>query len=123
YDQAAGPGAGAGDQPPDYRGAWWPAVGYRQCAPGRCRAVHGADRERGGGLMDAEALVCVLADTRTRLRGGPDRRHHMGEGRAFKEALGRRPREGRLRGTKRGDEDEHLEMAVVITDLAKNSDK
>ena len=31
----------------------------RQCAPWRCRAVHGAARERGGGMMDAEALVFV----------------------------------------------------------------
>src|SRR5262249_6183231 len=29
YDQAAGAGAGAGDQPPDYRGTWRPAVGNR----------------------------------------------------------------------------------------------
>ena len=50
--------------------------------------------------MDVEILVCVLADARTRLRGGLDRRHRMGEGRALKDALGRRPWEGRLRGTK-----------------------
>src|SRR5262245_34959774 len=62
YDQAAGAGAGAGDQPSDYRGAWRAAVGDRQCASGRCRAVHAADREGGGGLMDAEALVFVVDD-------------------------------------------------------------
>ena len=44
--------------------------------------------------MDVEVLVCVLADARTRLRGGLDRRHRVGEGRALKEALGLRPREG-----------------------------
>jgi len=51
--------------------------------------------------MDVEVLVCVLADARTRLRGGLDRHHRMGgEGRALKEALGRRLRERRLQGTK-----------------------
>src|SRR5262245_37543170 len=62
YDQAARPGSGAGDQPPDYRGTRRPAVGDCQCAPGRWRGVHGADRERGGGMMDAEALVFVVDD-------------------------------------------------------------
>ena len=50
--------------------------------------------------MDVEALVCVSAGARTRLRGGLDRRRRMGEGRALKGALGRRSREGQLRGTK-----------------------
>src|SRR5262249_24056478 len=60
YDQAAGVGAGADDQPSDYRGAWRPAVDDHQCAPWRCRAVHGADWERGSGMMDTEALVFVV---------------------------------------------------------------
>jgi len=37
-------------------------VGDRACAPRRCLAVHGADGARGGGLMDAEALVFVVDD-------------------------------------------------------------
>ena len=46
YDQAARPGPGAGDQPPDRRGARRPAVGERQYAPRRGLSVHGATGAR-----------------------------------------------------------------------------
>ena len=43
YDQAAGHGHGAGDQPLDHRGARRPAVGDSQCATRRGLSVHVAD--------------------------------------------------------------------------------
>src|SRR5262249_25120707 len=62
YDQAAGVGPGAGDQPLDYRRARRPAVGDRECAPRRCRAVHNTAKKQGNNMMNAETLVFVVDD-------------------------------------------------------------
>ena len=87
--------------------------------PRRRRAVHGADGGRGGGLMDVEALVFVSAGARTR-------RHAASGAAAAARLTGQQARGPGATASGRaatGDEDEHLEMAVVITDLAEKSDK
>jgi hypothetical protein len=68
--------------------------------------------------MDAEALVYVSAGARTRLRSGVDRRRHMGEGRTLKGPWAMASGRAATR-----DENECLEIAVVITDLAKKRDR